>query len=265
MKVNFDLIKTREPQIVFDVPIDEDDIRMGASDKSFLFYGNDSKKLDLYDQTGLKHTEKLTTTSKIWEIVWSSHFDRYLLQADTSFYTYDEQNHQFQLLKQIKPVEPIIMFCGCTCFEEILFIYYEGWGCRIEEWNMTDFSIRKYWKNETERRIIQMLFSIKNPNHIGVTVSDQKDIRRFELRDRDMKILKVVNIDRCSCPIPIPTTGDWLISHRDSKVFSLVKDDCTSETIIEYNENVEKAVFLADYNCLAIATQNNQLRFYYVL
>ncbi|CAF1217932.1 unnamed protein product, partial [Didymodactylos carnosus] len=265
MKVNFDLIKTREPQIVLDVPTDENDIRMGASNKSFLFYDNDTKKLDLYDQAGLKHTEKLPIKSNIWEIVWSSHFHKYLLQADTSFYTYDEQNHQFEPLQQIKPLEPKIMFSGCTCFNEILVICYEGPGCRIEEWNLNDFTIRKHWKNETERRIIQMLFSIKNPNHIGVTASDQKDIRRFELRDRDMKILKVVNIDRCSYPIPIPTTGDWLISHKDSKVFSLVKDDCTSETIIEYNENVEQAVFLADSNYLAIATQNNKLRFYYVL
>ncbi|CAF1099504.1 unnamed protein product [Didymodactylos carnosus] len=262
MKVNFDLIKTREPKMVVDVHIDENDIKMSGSNKSFLFYDNDSKELHLYGQNGWKHTKKLPITSKIWEIIWSSHFGKYLLQADTSFYTYDEQNHQFELLEQIKPVEPIRTFCGCTCFEEILFIY--DWDGRIQEWNLKDFSISKNWKNEPERHINQMLFSIKKPNDIGVTVCDRKDIHEFELRDRDMKILKVVGIDQCPSLIPISTTGDWLISHRDSKVFSLPKHDCTSKTIIEYNEDVEKAVFLADYNCLAIATQNNQLRFYYL-
>ncbi|CAF1059598.1 unnamed protein product [Didymodactylos carnosus] len=263
-KVNFDLIKTTEPQMVLDVPIAENDIRMGASNKSFLLYSNGLKELHLYDKNGLKNNVKFAIIGKIWEIIWSSYFDRYLLQGDTSFYTYDEQNHQYKLLRQIKPSLAKTRYSGCTCFEEILFIYYEGWGCRIEEWNMTDFSIRKYWKNETERRIIQMLFSIKNPNHIGVTVRDGQNIRRFELRDRDMRILKVVEIDRCSFLIPIPTTGDWLIPYWSSKVLNLINHDCTSKMIIEYNENVEQAVFLADYNCLAIATQNNQLHFYYL-
>ncbi|CAF4481858.1 unnamed protein product, partial [Didymodactylos carnosus] len=62
MKVNFALIKIREPKMVIDVPIDENDIRMGGSNKSFLFYDNDSKELQLYGQNGLKHTKKLTIT-----------------------------------------------------------------------------------------------------------------------------------------------------------------------------------------------------------
>ncbi|CAF1094753.1 unnamed protein product [Didymodactylos carnosus] len=266
-KLNFDLITTTEPQEVLDVPIAENYIRIGASNKSFLLYDNALEELHLYDQNGYKLIEQFTVMSKIWEIIWSSYLDRYLLQGDAAFYTYSEQNHQFEHLQQIKPSLGKRRYGGCTCFEEILLIYYKGWGCRIEEWNMKDFKIRKHWLTEVGFCINQMLFSIQNPNHIGVTVCDRQNIHRFELRDRDMKILKLVDIDQSKDMIffiPISTTGDWLISYKDSNILSLINHDCTSKKIIEYSENVDQAVFVADYNCLAIATQNNQLHFYYL-
>ena len=207
----------------------------------------------------------------IWDSCWSSFLHRFLILSDVRLYTYDDQDFtsdSLQLLRNVRPKTDKIEFFRCVCSEERIFITYDERNTSVDEYDMTQWTRIRRYENilKSNEGIVSLAISKINSNLLGFTVIDDNEYWHFELRDRSMRLISSIVLDRgesCGRLLSLPNVNmNWLIIHTGSKFLTVINETGQSKATTECAEKIDLATFIPEKNCLVLLTQKSKLKFF---
>ncbi|CAF0881998.1 unnamed protein product [Didymodactylos carnosus] len=234
---------------------------IGTADTLVLYTENRSSELYLTNRTALRKKIQWTH-GQINDITWSSILSKFILLADYYVFTFDAEENKIEEIKQISVNRGKIPLYSCTCSKETILLSYFGWGSIVDQYKLSNGNWErvKQWKTpftcNTNEWIGQIRFASSNDGHIGLTIADNNNNWRFELREyRTMEILHQVRLDESSltrCLVCLPH-DEWLIVHKGTKTLEIIDKVGSTKKTVTYNSNITSAG-LFDQNCLVIST-----------
>jgi hypothetical protein len=240
---------------------------------TFLHYQHTdrSKFLSIVDINGQQKPIPWSEDQSIWDSCWSSFLNKFIILGDNRLYTYDDEistSNSIQLIESVRPRRDKMEFLRCACSDENIFITYDERNSSIDEYNMNQWTIVHKYENIVKHNeiIISIAISEINSNLIGITILDDKGYWHFELRDRSMLLISLIQLDKNEFNrrlISLPNSNmNWLIVHTGSKFFTVINENGQTKQMIECAENMDLATYIPDKNCLVVLTQKNKLKFF---
>lgn len=243
------------------------------SNSTFLHYQHSKKhrRLSLVDGNGEQKPIAWYDDQSVWDSCWSTFLRRFFVLSDNQLYTYDDTLNTSDSLIRVDAVKTKrtgMEFLRCACANETLFITYDERNSSIDEYDMNGW--RNVHQHENVVQPNEIIISIaaceRNANLVGLTVLDDRQHWHFESRDRSMRQLTSVALDKSEFNrrlISLPNaTATWLIVHTGTKVFTIMDENAQAKRTVDCAENIDLATYIPARNCLVVLTQKNKLKFF---
>ncbi|CAF1493924.1 unnamed protein product [Didymodactylos carnosus] len=261
-KFSFNSLKIMKPSRIVNIVHGFGGIQLGASAKSFVHYAISQNALNQYNQNGHEKTIGWNF-GRINDICYSHDLNQYVMITSNSVYAYNENNNRIEKKPIRSGSAPYMQYWSCTTTPQMLLISYDHWGSRIEQFEMSNYKMIKYW-NVSENEYVGKIRYNSDKDQFGLIVQDRQNNHKFELRNKSMEILRSIQLDNSKWGkflLVVPPLDGWLILYQNNTMV-LVNVDCTTKQSIEYTDEVLKATFMKDYNCLVLSIKNNQHHYF---
>ncbi|CAF1490133.1 unnamed protein product, partial [Didymodactylos carnosus] len=143
-KFSFNSLKIMKPSRIVNIVHGFGGIQLGASAKSFVHYAISQNALNQYNQNGHEKTIGWNF-GRINDICYSHDLNQYVMITSNSVYAYNENNNRIEKKPIRSGSAPYMQYWSCTTTPQMLLISYDHWGSRIEQFEMSNYKMIKYW------------------------------------------------------------------------------------------------------------------------
>lgn len=274
-EIHLERLLTTEPRVTLDSRNAEWYVlgNTSSSNSSFLHYQHTKKhkRLSIVNINGHEKQIPWYEDQSIWDSCWSTFLNKFLILADNRLYTYDDSivtSDSLKLVEEVRTRQDKMEYLRCLCIDATLFITYDERNSSVDEYNMSNWAVVHKHENIVKQNeiIISIASSGTNSNLIGLTVLDDKQNWHFELRDRQLKMVSLIKLDKSEFNrrvISLPnSSSSWLIVHTGLDCFTVLNENAQTKKVVKCAENIDLATYFPDRNCLVVLTQKSKLKFF---